>query len=137
MFSGRGTSSPVEVRGLPTDQSYNCSIAGVYSDVTPPRQSESRAAGKITVGTLPFNSQAESTFLSLLETVLTLGGSASSGDVAIARGSQSGAEKVVAADAADSRPNAIPTLNAWGLAMLMLLMGLVGRRWGKASSKQS
>jgi len=73
----------------------------------------------------------------LLETVLTLGGSASSGDVAIARGSQSGAEKVVAADAADSRPNAIPTLNAWGLAMLMLLMGLVGRRWGKASPKQS
>ena len=137
LFSGRGTSSPVEVRGLPTDQSYNCSIAGVYSDVTPPRQSESRAAGKITVGTLPFNSQAESTFLSLLETVLTLGGSASSGDVAIARGSQSGAEKVVAADAADSRPNAIPTLNAWGLAMLMLLMGLVGRRWGKASPKQS
>ena len=28
VFSGRATSSPVRVRGLPTDQSYDCSIAG-------------------------------------------------------------------------------------------------------------
>ncbi len=38
VFSGRATSSPVRVRGLPTDQSYDCSIAGVYSAVVPPRQ---------------------------------------------------------------------------------------------------
>ena len=49
-FSGRGTSSPIKVRGLPTDQSYDCSIAGVYSNVAPPRQSESRGAGRVACG---------------------------------------------------------------------------------------
>ncbi|MEK9654803.1 MAG: proprotein convertase P-domain-containing protein [Halieaceae bacterium] len=53
LFAGRGTNSPIKVRGLPTDQAYNCSIAGVYSDVTPPRQSESRSAGKIALVAQP------------------------------------------------------------------------------------
>jgi subtilisin-like proprotein convertase family protein len=70
VFSGRGTSSPIKVRGLPTDQSYDCSIAGVYSNVAPPRQSESRGAGRVALGTVPVTSQAETAFLNLLQTVL-------------------------------------------------------------------
>ena len=137
VFAGRGASSPIQVQGLPTDRSYDCSIAAVYSEVTPPRQSESRTAGEITLGTQPVSDRAETTFLSLLETILSLSPSASSGDLPAARDGESGGERRAGpAGGDDSSPNAIPTLGAWGLTLLMLLMGLVGRRWGRVKPNQ-
>ena len=113
VFSGRATSSPVRVRGLPTDQSYDCSIAGVYSNVVPPRQSESRGAGRVVVGTVPVTSQAETAFLNLLQTVLGLGPSASSYTGPVMKNSESDDAKATAGlVASGSSSNAIPTLGA-------------------------
>ncbi len=80
VFTGRGTSSPIQVQGLPTDKSYNCSLVGVYSAVTPPRQSESMTAGTVAVGSPPVTSLAEAAFLNLLQTVLAFDPSTSGSD---------------------------------------------------------
>ena len=113
VFSGRATSSPVRVRGLPTDQSYDCSIAAVYSNVVPPRQSESRGAGSVVVGTLPITSEAETAFLNLLQTVLGLGPSASSYTGPMMRNTESVDAKATAGSVANgSSYIAIPTLSA-------------------------
>jgi subtilisin-like proprotein convertase family protein len=135
VFSGRGTRSPVKVEGLPTDQSYDCSIAGVYSEVEPPRQSESSAAGKVALGTQPFTSQAETAFLNLLQTVLGLDPSASSHSSPVMRNSDSaGAKGANGLEAeADTSPNAIPALGAWGISLLILLMSALVRRMHRGS----
>ena len=112
-FSGRSTSSPVKLRGLPTDQSYDCSIAAVYSNVVPPRQSESRGAGSVVVGTVPITSGAETAFLNLLQTVLGLGPSASSYTGPVMKNTESAdAKKTAGLVANGSSYIAIPTLSA-------------------------
>jgi subtilisin-like proprotein convertase family protein len=129
VFSGRGTSSPIKVRGLPTDQSYDCSIAGVYSNVAPPRQSESRGAGRVALGTVPVTSQAETAFLNLLQTVLGLGPSASSQAGPLVKNSDAPNAKAPSElKARGSSPNVIPTLGTWGIPLLILLMATLVRR---------
>jgi subtilisin-like proprotein convertase family protein len=129
VFSGRGTSSPIKVRGLPTDQSYDCSIAGVYSNVAPPRQSESRGAGRVALGTVPVTSQAETAFLNLLQTVLGLGPSASSQAGPLVKDSDAPNAKAPSElKARGSSPNVIPTLGTWGIPLLILLMATLVRR---------
>jgi subtilisin-like proprotein convertase family protein len=132
VFTGRGTRSPVNVSGLPANQSYECSIAGIFSEVTPPRQSESVSAGKVVLDTQPVASQAETRFASLLATVLGLDPSVSEEQGLTARASESGAARGTTAEGASGRaPNAIPALGAVGSIILSLLMGLVGWRWGR------
>ena len=69
-FSGEGTSSPVRVNALPTNNTFTCRIAGVYSDVSPYRQSESKLAGELVLGSLPTApGDAQGMFSSLLEVI--------------------------------------------------------------------
>jgi subtilisin-like proprotein convertase family protein len=156
VFPGRGASSPIQVQGLPTDQSYDCSIAGVYSEVTPPRQSESKTAGTVALGSPPVTSLAETAFLNLLQTVLafdpTAAGSGDStesdnsslsdpsasgaNDPGAKEGELGGSKGVNPAEKDDPRPNAIPTFGAWGLGALLSLMGLMGLRYGRISGKR-
>jgi subtilisin-like proprotein convertase family protein len=92
VFAGRGTSSPIQVQGLPTDQRYDCSIAGVYSEVTPPRQSESKTAGTVALGSPIVTSLAETAFRNLLQTVLAFDPmAAGSGDATESDNSRSSA----------------------------------------------
>lgn len=133
VFAGRATSSPVTVIGLPANQSYECSLSAVYSGVTPPRQSQSVAAGEILVGTQPFNSQAETSFLNLLQTLLGLDASSSAANESNARvGSEPSEPRVQGEVRSDSdqedAPRAIPVLGAWSLMLLMILMGVLGIR---------
>ena len=156
VFTGRGASSPIQVQGLPTDQSYDCSIAGVYSEVTPPRQSESKTAGTVALGSPPVTSLAETAFLNLLQTVLafdpTAAGSGDStesdnsslsdpsasgaNDPGAKEGELGGSKGVNPAEKDDPRPNAIPTFGAWGLGALLFLMGLMGLRYGRISGRR-
>ena len=48
-FTNSGSVSPITLQGLPNEVSYTCSIAGVYTGVTPSRQSESKSAGSVTL----------------------------------------------------------------------------------------
>ena len=136
VYAAQGANSPVKIRGLPKDQAFDCSIAGVYSEVTPPRQSESRAAGKIALGTAPVTSQSETAFLNLLQTVLGLDSSVSDekGSSAIGSGA-AGAKGANSSGGAAASPNAIPTLAPWGLMTLMLLLSAVTRRFGRQARK--
>ena len=49
IFTNSGSVSPITLLGLPNDISYTCSIAGIYTGVTPSRQSESKSAGSVTL----------------------------------------------------------------------------------------
>ncbi len=81
IFTGEGTSSPIQVTGLPTNNTYSCRLAGVYSDVTPQRQSESKLAGELTLGTLPPTpGLAARMFSSLVQTLLGIRSSTSGAD---------------------------------------------------------
>jgi subtilisin-like proprotein convertase family protein len=131
VFTARGVRSPIRVEGLPGGQSYDCRIAGVYSDVTPPRQSQTVAAGKITPGAKAGGSGVEETFLNLLRTVLALDPStARDSDAAAKSRERSDAMAASAMSAQDRRPIEVPALGFGALKILMLLVGLLGLMWG-------
>ena len=58
------------MRSLPTDNTYTCSVAGVYTDVSPYRQSDSKFTSALTLGSPPILSNALSTFLNMVQVVL-------------------------------------------------------------------
>ena len=133
-FTGGGTRSPITVTGLPTNQSYDCSIAGVFSDVLPPRQSESVSAGRVALGDAPVASQSESRFLSLLQTVLGLDSTASADPGRSARLSDSGSPDAENKEDSVNRPaNAIPTLGAHGTLLLSLVLMAIG--WSRVRAR--
>ena len=135
-FTGRGTRSPITVTGLPTNQSYDCSIAGVFSDALPPRQSESVSAGRVALGDASVASQSESRFLSLLQTVLGLDSSASADAGRSARLSDSGTPDADNKEESVNRPaNAIPTLGAYGTVLLSLVLMVLGWRRVRVRSR--
>ena len=80
IYSDSATASPVQVRSLPTDNTYTCSVAGVYTDVSPYRQSDSKFTSALTLGSPPGPSNALSTFLNLLQVVLGIRSSDSVAD---------------------------------------------------------
>ena len=80
IYTGSATVSPVQVRSLPTDNTYTCSVAGVYTDVSPYRQSDSKFTSALTLGSPPGPSNALSTFLNLLQVVLGIRSSDSVAD---------------------------------------------------------
>ena len=80
IYTGSATVSPVQVRSLPTDNTYTCSVAGVYTDVSPYRQSESRLTSALVLGSPPVPSSALSTFLNLVQVVLGIRSSETGAD---------------------------------------------------------
>ena len=80
IYTGSATVSPVQVRSLPTDNTYTCSVAGVYTDVSPYRQSDSKFTSALTLGSPSGPSNALSTFLNLLQVVLGIRSSDSVAD---------------------------------------------------------
>ena len=80
IYTGSATVSPVQVRSLPTDNSYTCSVAGVYTDVSPYRQSDSKFTSALTLGSPPILSNALSTFLNMVQVVLGIRSSDSVAD---------------------------------------------------------
>ena len=80
IYSDSATASPVQVRSLPTDNTYTCSVAGVYTDVSPYRQSDSKFTSALTLGSPSGPGNALSTFLNLLQVVLGIRSSDSVAD---------------------------------------------------------
>ena len=102
-------------------------------------------AGEILVGTQPFNSQAETSFLNLLETLLELDPSSSAVNESNARVGSDPSDLSDLSDPSEpteprvegevrsdgdqeDAPRAIPVLGAWSLMLLMILMGVLGIR---------
>ena len=59
--------SPIVFSRIPADQSYSCNIWAVNSAVTPSRQSESKFAGMVTLGTISRDNNVSTRFLNLLQ----------------------------------------------------------------------
>ena len=135
VFSGEGTSSPVRVNALPTDNTYTCRIAGIYSDVSPYRQSESKLAGELVLGSLPTPpGNAEGMFSNLLQVIFGIRSWTSGADGSKAEDSDSETEAKGARVAARGlgSPEAIPLFGALGSALLVVFVGLMGWRAGRS-----
>ena len=135
IFTGEGTSSPVRVNALPTNNTFTCRIAGVYSDVSPYRQSESKLAGELVLGSLPTTpGDAQGMFSNLLEVILGIRTSVSGADDSKAEDGDSESEaKGRGASARDlSSPEAIPLFGALGSVLLILFVGVMGWRAGRS-----
>tara|TARA_B100001059_G_scaffold132250_1_gene132409 strand:+ start:433 stop:3795 length:3363 start_codon:yes stop_codon:yes gene_type:complete len=147
-FTGSGSGSPVTLQDLPNDSTYTCSIAGVYTGVTPSRQSESKSAGSATLqagsgsgndsggagsddsgggtgsddsggGSGSDDSRAEAAFSQVLQTILGFLSSA-------AESPKAETIKSRAADEDSSSVKQIPVLSPFWLSALMVLISLVG-----------
>ena len=135
VFSGEGTSSPVRVNAIPTDNIYTCRIAGIYSDVSPYRQSESKLVGELVLGSLPTPpGNAEGMFSNLLQVIFGIRSWTSGSDGAKAEDSYSETEAKEARVAARGlgSPEAIPLFGALGSALLVVFVGLMGWRAGRS-----
>jgi subtilisin-like proprotein convertase family protein len=131
IYSGGSANSPVRVNGLPSGNTYTCSIAGIYSDVSPSRQSESKSAGVLVLGSLPPPSgNAPNMFYNLLQTLLGIRSAPQVADTAklgndgsevASRGASTSGNNL-------SSPSEIPVLGGLGLAFLTLCVGLMGWR---------
>jgi len=66
-FAETSEVSPIELAELPAGQSYSCEIWAINSAVTPPRQSASRPAGTVTLGSVATGRSAPIRFLNLLQ----------------------------------------------------------------------
>ena len=131
IFPSEGTSSPVRVNGLPTNNTYTCRIAGVYSDVSPYRQSESKLAGELVLGSLPPTPGNASGMLSnLLQVIFGIRSSTSGADDSKAEDGDS--ETEAKGGGASARglgsPEVIPLFGSLGSALLILFVGLMGWR---------
>ena len=126
VFSARGTTSPVAITGLPNGESYACGIAGVYSEVTPSRQSRTVEAGNVELEARSVTSNAEATFLNLLRSIVGLKPSGGPNDnLSQARPTESGGKEDAQINKADSAPpKMIPTMNIWALTSLVFLTAL-------------
>ena len=83
----------------------------------------------IAQGTQAGTSQSETVFLNLLQTVLGLGPSASNQAGPLVKNSDAPSAKTAAGpEAKGASPNAIPTLGAWGMSLLILLITALVRR---------
>jgi hypothetical protein len=85
--------------------------------------------GAIAQETKAGTSQSETVFLNLLQTVLGLGPSASNQAGPLVKNSDAPSAKAAAGlESMSASPNAIPTLGAWGMSLLILLITALVRR---------
>jgi subtilisin-like proprotein convertase family protein len=135
IFAAEGATSPVRLTALPTNNTYTCRIAGIYSDVSPYRQSESKLAGELVLGSLPTPpGTAEGMFSNLLQVIFGIRSWTSGADGSKAEDSDSETEAkgaLVAARGLGS-PEAIPLFGALGSALLVVFVGLMGWRAGRS-----
>ena len=125
----------MRVNALPTDNTYTCRIVGIYSDVSPYRQSESKLAGELVLGSLPTPpGNAEGMFSNLLQVIFGISSWTSGADGSKAEDSDSETEAKGARVAARGlgSPEAIPLFGALGSALLVVFVGLMGWRAGRS-----